>query len=95
MGWQKRAEEAKAAGEEGRPGGERVVARAELGRVGAVRGCARRGERLRESEARAARYVGVWGPSLCTAGEEGRARGERSRLRRASSRVGVRVRPSE
>ena len=95
VGWQKRAEEAKAAGEEGRPGGERVVARAELGRVGAVRGCARRGERLRESEARAARYVGVWGPSLCTAGEEGRARGERSRLRGASSRVGVRVRPSE
>ena len=89
VGWQKRAEEAKAAGEEGRPGGERVVARAELGRVGAVRGCARRGERLRESEARA---VGL---SLCTAGEEGRARGESSRLRRASSRVGVRVRPSE
>ena len=46
--------EAKAAGDEGRPGGERVVARAELERVGAVRGCARRGERARESEARAA-----------------------------------------
>ena len=69
-----------------------MVARAELERVGAVRGCARRGERARESEARAARCVGVWGPSL---GEEGRARGERARLRGASSRVGVRVRPSE